>query len=485
MRTGGSNRRPGRAPTIAVLLLGILAILGGVAIWMTRSSDPAGPRPRAVVLVTIDTLRADGLSYPDGPPRQSPFLDALAAEGIVFEAAYAPSSWTAPSMASLFTGFEPASHGVVSGFVGRSREKEKSGGAVENQPLLPQSFTTLAESFRTAGYVTIGVPSNLHLAEHLGFGQGFDYYYGDARFLDAPDVNKRVRRQLERAFGPEWKTKWKEKRTFLWIHYFDPHVPYFAREPWIAEYAPEFTTNPSAFPAGWDLPQLLRNYPRPEPGIAERLTPLYHSEIRFVDEHLRELDEELDFRDPDVFLIVTSDHGEEFVEHGKFGHGQSLFEETIHVPLFLRWPTGLPEARSIDTPASILDVFPTVATLLNLPLPDGMQGEPLGELLGEPRAEGRPMYFQTDRARPTLNAVRNGSWKLIRPDGRPAALYNLSEDLAESKNVAASHPEIAKRLENALDRHLATLPAPPDDSGHVPLQDEKDREKLRALGYTD
>lgn len=484
MQMGVLDRTPRRVPVLACVLLGALSVLGGPAMATTRSNEPAA-RPRAVVLVTIDTLRADGLSYHQGAaPRQSPYLDALAAEGIVFERAYAPCSWTAPSMASLFTGFEPPAHGVVSGFTARSRKKPKAERIVQNQPMLPQSFTTLAETFRSAGYTTVGIPSNRHLAEHLGFGQGFDYY-GDSSFSDAPDVNQRVREQLERAFGPEWKARWKQEKVFLWIHYFDPHVPYFAREPWIVEYAPQFARDPLAYPAGWGLPEVSRMYQRLGSEFSDLLTPLYHSEVRFVDEHLRELDGELGLADDDTFLIVTSDHGEEFGEHGKIGHGQTLFEEAIRVPLFLRWPARFPESRRLDSPVSILGIYPTLTALLDLPTPDGMQGEPFGALLGKSPAQPRPLYFQTDRAGRTLNAVLDGPWKLIRQDGRPAKLFNLSTDSAETTDVAAAQPMIAQRLAKGLDEHLAALPAPPRDTGQVPVTDQGELEKLRALGYVE
>lgn len=484
MQAGIVDRTPRRAAVLASVLLGALTVLGSPATATTRSADAAA-RPRAVVLVTIDTLRADGLSYHQGAAlRQSPYLDALAAEGVVFERAYAPCSWTAPSMASLFTGYEPPSHGVVSGFTARSSKKPNAERVVQNQPILPQSLTTLAETFRSAGYTTVGIPSNRHLAEHLGFAQGFDYY-GDSSFSDAPDVNERVREQLERAFGPEWQARWKQEKVFLWIHYFDPHVPYFAREPWIEEYAPEFARDPLAYPAGWGLPEVSRMYQRLGSEFSDLLTPLYHSEVRFVDEHLRELDGELGLAADDVFLIVTSDHGEEFGEHGKIGHGQTLFEEAIRVPLFLRWRARFPEARRLDSPASILGIYPTVTALLDLPTPDGMQGEPFGALLGESPAQPRPLYFQTDRAGRTLNAVLDGPWKLIRQDGRPAKLFNLSKDSAETTDVAAAHPMVVQRLAKGLDEHLAALPAPPRDTGQVPVTNQDELEKLRALGYAE
>jgi hypothetical protein len=114
-----------------------------------------------------------------------------------------------------------------------------------------------------------------------------------------------------------------------------------------------------------------------------------------------------------------------------------------------------------------------------------MQGQPFGALLGESPAPPRPLYFQTDRAGRTMNAVLDGPWKLIRQDGRPAKLFDLTKDSAETTDVAAAHPTIVRRLAAGLDEHLASLPAPPKDTGQVPVTDQEDLEKLRALGYAE
>src|SRR5207248_9436816 len=129
---------------------------------------------------------------------------------------------------------------------------------ITGQPVLPASLVTLAERLQAAGYRTIGVPSNLHLRATLGFAQGFDHYYAAAEFADAPRVNARVREQLESAFGTDWKLAWKQRPTFLWVHYFDPHDHYDAHEPWISRYAPDFAAQPSSFPIGLVMPDLVR-----------------------------------------------------------------------------------------------------------------------------------------------------------------------------------------------------------------------------------
>ena len=472
------QRRP--LPLLSTSGLALLLVAS-----FTAACSPAPPPlpPQTVVLVTIDTLRADGVSYSVDVRGRTPFLDELAGEGIAYAHAYAPASWTAPSMASLFTGYEPASHGVVSGSVGRPSGADDHGTTVRNQPLLPQSFTTLAEVFQSAGYTTIGVAANLHLATPLGFGQGFDHYYDEAAFLIAPDVNALVLAKLEEAFGAEWKTTWKQERVFLWVHYFDPHIPYEAREPWINDFAPEFATHPEAYPAGWNLPELMEAHPEPDLEIASRLVPLYRSENRYIDHHLRALDAELGFRDDDVLLVVTSDHGEEFVEHGGFGHGQTLFEESIRVPLFLRWPRAFPAALRVGTPVSLLDVYPTLAELAGLTWPSEMQGLALPEVTGASAGDRKPMYFHTDRARPPLHGVIDGSWKMIRAQGQASRLYDLAGDPHETVDVAAEHPEVVRALEIALSLHLSALPAPPDDTGFVPVEDVGNIDQLRKMGY--
>lgn len=220
-----------RSPLIAALSF-FLAIFASCCDSTRPPSDPA---PAAVVLITIDTLRADYVSFLGHERQTTPFLDGLARRGVSFTASYAASSWTVPSMASLFSGLWPSSHGVVSG-----RIDAATGAAgqqrVSLQPVLPSSLFTLAESFQQAGYLTIGVPSNLHLAAHLGFAQGFDYY-GPADFKPADRVNRQVVSLLREAFGGDWRAGWREGKTFLWIHYFDPHDPYQPRQPWASRYA--------------------------------------------------------------------------------------------------------------------------------------------------------------------------------------------------------------------------------------------------------
>jgi arylsulfatase A-like enzyme len=380
-------------------------------------------------------------------------------------------------MASLFTSLAPSAHGIVTGAV--------TNGHVVQQQVLPASLTTLAESLKHAGYVTIGVPGNLHLGTDWGFAQGFDFY-NEADFMSAPRVNRQVVNQLARAFGRDWQTVWKQHKTFLWLHYFDPHDPYEAHEPWISRYAPEFVRARSDFPTGMIMPQIKERYPVPDAALAAHIKPLYESEISFVDEHFRWLSERLNLAGDNVLLIVTADHGEEIVDHGSLGHAHSLYEELIRIPLLVRWPATLPSGQRIDTPVSLLDVYPTLLDLVGAHAPPALQGESLVPLLrGQARQPPRALFYELHPPRPALKAVRDGEWKLIRDEGtgKNSRLFNLTSDPRELNDVAAEHGDVVARLEAALNGWLSALPAPPADLKTAPLQNESVKERLRALGY--
>jgi arylsulfatase A-like enzyme len=439
-----------------------------------------------VVLVTVDTLRADFVSFLGHKPVTTPFLDRLAANGTVFAQAYAPSSWTAPSMASLFTGLPPASHGVVHGRIEPGPPGLEGAKRVTMQPVLPSSLTTLAERFEAAGWVTVGVPSNLHLASSLGFQQGFQHYFGAAEFMPADRVNREVERQLRRAFGPAWRTEWRRRATFLWAHYFDPHDPYVPREPWIHEYAPDYARMPEVFPSHLVMRELRERHPAPGAEIRSRIIPLYDAEIRFFDAHLEALDATLGLARDDVLLIVTSDHGEEIADHGRLGHGHSLYQELVRVPLLLHWPAALPRGHTIASAASLIELHATIAALAGLPVSERLRSESLASLL---RGQGdrRPpeLVLELEREEAKSQALLSGDWKLIR-ERAPAdrvQLFHLKGDAGERRDVSREHPALTQELDARLSQLLEAHAAPPADAGRVPVRDPGVSEQLRDLGY--
>jgi len=436
-------------------------------------------------LITIDTLRADAVSFLGEEPGTTPFLQSLAADGVVFTSAYAPSSWTVPSMASLFTGVAPTSHGVVTGVVVETARAPHEP-PVHSQPVLPGSFTTLAEAFEQAGYETVGVPSNMHLAGDLGFGQGFRHYYGAANFLTADRVNPLVGDHMHRAFGPDWARTWKQKPAFLWIHYFDPHDPFTPREPWLSRRAPELARNPKAPPADLVMTEIQARFPRPDQALADKIRPLYYSEISYLDEHLRALDEGLGLRSEDVLLVVTADHGEEIVDHGRLGHGHTLHEELVRVPLMIRWPAGVKGGRKIGTPVSLIDVYPTLSEFAGIEAPPALQGRSLApELLRNEGGAPRTLCFELDRPGVKAAAILAPPWKLIQPTfpRSRVLLFDLGKDPEERSDLAEAEPEVVRELETRLLQQLKSLPSPPADLGRARVENEGLLEQLKAFGY--
>ena len=298
-----------------------------------------------IVLITIDTLRADHLSCYGYDRKTSPNIDSIAKGGIRYTKAIATSSWTSPSIASIMTSLYPISHGVRHGFT-------KSGKAY-NQELLHEKFDTLAEVLKNHGYTTFGAVANVHMVEELGFGQGFDYYHCEG-FDKASKINKVV-------FS--WKDKIKNaNKFFLWVHYFDPHHFYHAQFPWINDYAGELWIGNSHL-SKMNMSELIKLIPtlKKRRNTLEYLISLYDSEINYVDYHVGNLLYKLGL-DKNSLIIITSDHGEEFLDHGFLCHAHSLFQELIHVPLIIKLP--LPSKASIidvnNEPVSIIDILPTI-----------------------------------------------------------------------------------------------------------------------------
>ena len=290
---------------------------------------------------------------------------------------------------------------------------------------------------------------------------------------------------MRRAFGAEWTTAWKHRKTFLWIHYFDPHDPYFAREPWITRRAPDFKTNAGAYPQGLPMRDLKARYRQPDADVAARIRALYESEVSYFEHYFQLLCERLGLEDDNVLFIFTSDHGEEIADHGGLGHSTTLYQELVHVPLLVRWPAALARTVTTEVPVSTVDLYPTLADLLGLAAPPSLQGTSLVPLLyGETASQWPPLYFELHKRRNPSKAIREGEWKLVRR-GRPrqVQLFNLTTDPHEQDDVAAEQRAIVDRLRQSLNRWVASLPPPPEDRETHALEDDATKEQLRALGY--
>ncbi len=437
------------------------------------SGDDSAPRPN-VVLITMDTTRADHLSVYGYRFPTTPFLEEFAAEGARFNQVYAPAPATAPSHATLFTSLSPLTHRVL-----------------KNAVTLGEQHETLAELLSEAGYQTAAVLSSFVLNAKFGLGQGFQMYDDDlGRGQPNMDWHDWEGQEVEGAFArrgnvtTDRAVAWLETERdpdqpfFLFVHYFDPHDPY---------------TPPRKY-RGRFMDQSIESS-RERAEISN-----YDGEIAFTDDEMRRLCAALDGLGltEDTIVIITGDHGEGLWQRGYQYHGAHIYEEAVRVPLLMRWPGRIAAGSVFETPVTIADVVPTLGDFLGLPLEAGVvQGRSLVGCLGtgEPLDRELPVFLYRIPYEPQeefgvwvegeKHAIRYQSWKyLVGDDEGTTELYDLSADPGEVRNVIAEKPEMAARLARALDdwRQAVTLP---DSLTVRPELSEEDVRKLRSLGYVD
>ncbi len=455
---------------ISALALIILLSIQTVLCYATPKSGECN-----VVLITIDTLRADHLSCYGYERKTSPVIDAIAEGGIVCNNVYAPSSWTAPSMASLFTSVYPINHGVVHG-IGYTKDN-----ALNVQEVFSPDLTTLAEVFQAQGYVTFGVSSNPHLSEKFHFDRGFDYFTC-LEFQDANSVNKAV-------YAWEEKIKQAEK-YFLWVHYIDPHYPYTAQKPWIASYVSEAETRfllnmpPQSW---WGLKNLVKDVQN-DPNLLKHLIALYDSEINYVDAHVGELMARFNHH-INTLVFITSDHGEEFLEHGETGHGNNLYQPSLHVPLVVKLPEKSKQTV-LQQPISLIDVMPALLELSGLAVPTtalGTSFRPRSSVFSWLKntftgADVNYIYAELDTGA-RLKAIVVPPWKYIYDCSvKSGQLYNLMSDPMElhdlSNEMAAERDTLHDHLLNWMDT-AKRFPASINAVELSPVE----KEMLKGLGY--
>ena len=387
------------------------------------SSGSSEPHPTAarrpnVIIYLVDTLRADHLGVYGYDRDTSPVLDRWATGGVVFERAYAPCSWTKPSVVSLLSGLDPVSHGVE-----------------DRLDVTPAGVRLLAERLKSLGYSTFGAVTNPNVLSQWGFGRGFDIYDdldSAGHGTRADTVSDHVAARIEDLA--------RSQPFFLYLHVIDPHAPY---EP----------------PAPFDT-----RFPRSPALPAKMSIGNYDGEVAFVDSQFGRILELLSNHDldPDTMTIFVSDHGEELLDHGSFGHGSTLFEEVVRVPLVIRFPKGSHAGSRVGARASLSDVVPTVMSVIGESPPSGLDGRDLTELLpsGEPGWADRELFLSLRTSGPRSHLVRgvlSGPHKYLRRS-RPTAsesLYDIDQDPVETEDLASVHPDLRLRFGAWLDAYLA------------------------------
>ncbi len=480
-RAGERRDRPGSRWTAPQIAAVNRADSGGREV-------PAGSPP--VVLLLLDTLRWDALSCYGNGDLLTPHLDRFCRESLQFEVARAQASWTKPSIATLLTSTHPSRHGA-------------RGRADRISPAVP----SLAGLFRRAGYRTGAVVANGNLSPAFGFSRGFDHYRylrprialgagGRALGLGSYRIASAVRQRAARGRRDHRHFKrdaaevnvavlnWlvgltsEERRGFfLFVNYVDPHDPYF-HHPY----------------DGRALGAV--DGKSPSPRVRDEMAALYDGEVAFLDHHLGRLFAHLRRLGlyQESLIVITSDHGEEFLDHGGWWHGLTLFEEQVRVPLLVRLPGGAAGGRRATGEAGLIDVAPGLLELAGLGhrTPEAMTGQSMARLMpgGDTAGEPAPRLFYADETLDgnILASLTEGRWKYVRanldnPRGLPReALYDVAEDPGEEVNLAGRHPELAAAMSARLDRlhtpgggEAKTLPPA--------ALDEETAEHLRALGY--
>jgi arylsulfatase A-like enzyme len=421
-------------------------------------------------LVVLDTLRADRLGAYGSAAGLTPFLDEVAERGVVFENAYAPSSWTSPSVASLFTSRHPLQHGIV-----------------DFTSVLGESEATLAEGLKALGFATGGFSANFRIAERFGYAQGFDVWRayldgGGAKKVRAPPVRREALAWLDGVWDPR-----APRPVFLYLHFMEPHSPYDPPEAVRRRLAPRASR--AQVDAANALLVGLRFGDLSDEQVA-LLATLYDGEVAALDAELRTLFSALEERRflEDAIVAVLADHGEEFREHGTLLHGLTLFEQGVRVPVLLLG-AGVGSGRRVAQPISLLDVAPTILELLGAPVPAGYEGRSLlPSMRGEatPPGAGDVLLDLAPKPHPrelrahARGLVRGSRKLLVDPQGQPR-LFDLSRDPGEgSTGDSEGEPrELLAALETAR-AELASRAGAPARS--LPL-DAETRAELRALGY--
>jgi arylsulfatase A-like enzyme len=435
-------------------LLAVSALIGVV----TDHTEKPAPARRAqavaagkpnVILIVVDTLRADAAQWTRQQGGKSGFA-SLAKDGVVFDRTYSQASWTRPSIATILTAEYPSVHGTV-----------------HKMDFLPNSALTVAEAFKAQGYWTTAFTTNINVAPIFNFQQGFDefhylepdFYFGASDSATRLAIYKGLRAAREKLSSKMWVENfyqdaqvvdrnveaWLASKPpepfFLFIHYMDPHDPYF-----------DYPYN------GHGVARV--STPDPAPERVEELHGLYNGGVRYIDGYLQELVERL--RTSGLYdrsiITVTADHGEEFREHGGWWHGTALYEEQVHVPLIIKRAQEPEPGRQRTDVTRSIDIAPTLMAAAGLPVPDAFQGIDLFQ-----GTVTEPILAEEDLEGNQLTSIHSGDWKLItanrdNPRGLPPVeLFNLGDDPSERNNLATRESDRVSEMLAQLEQLRARI----------------------------
>lgn len=467
-------------------------------------SEAPPTRPN-VLFLSLDSVRYDDLSPYGGSglytgAATTPTLQALASEGVLFEQALSTTSWTLPAHMAMMTGLPDPVHGVT-----------------DNHKRLDTGIVTLAENLKAAGYATGGFYSGPNLNPIFGFSQGFDVYanessnHPDLRVFADPNpgallpVHKASHEDVTSpnliaaadAFITEQVAQ--DEPFFCFVHFWDPHYDYIAPAENEAKFTrPEFKRG--AVTGTWERDKLKRDW---DSQSAADLVSLYHAELNYTDEYLARLFarlDELGVRD-DTLIVLVSDHGEEFFEHGRWGHQRTLHEEVVRVPMILRWPSGLPSGVRVPAQVGLQDLYATVCDLVDAGLPSyatagTLFGNSLRPYWEDPGLEGRDQLLYLDVPFRSIHqfglrrANADGSAKVVLDSlTNQAHVYDLDADPREkapssqSPFATSQNPLVQAALRLQAEAQAARAKLPLAGDGTEALLTDEIKAELERLGY--
>lgn len=440
---------------IITLILGVLAV--GIFLWLIlrlekspaarleklwSESDVEKPN---VILLTLDTLRADHLACYGYPDVRTPNLDSLARRGVLFEQAATNSPLTLPAHCSILTGMYPTYHGV----------------RINGNTALNEEQMTIAEVLSAQGYQCGAFIGAFVLDGRWGLKQGFQHY--DDHFdlkkykhIDLGAVQRPGNEVIDAAL--DWLDEQKSTPFFAWIHLYDPHTPYEPPEPYLSEYGPR--------------------------GLAG----LYDGEIAFMDEQIGRCLSWLEDNglDESTILILVGDHGEGLGSHGEGTHGYFIYDYAIHVPLIIVTPFEVLGGVRVSSQVRVVDIFPTLMEIAAVTLPAETHGRSLLPLMFRPQKEEEGFAYAESMSPnlqfgwSSLHSLRTTQYKYI--DTPKAELFDLTRDPGEQTNLLQQYPDIAREMKDTLDRLMeeTSRGAPTPQAANL---DKETIEKLSALGY--
>jgi choline-sulfatase len=436
---------------VSFVILALAALLiAGVAIW--RHFAPRPNEIRNVLLISIDTCRADHLGCYGYPLDTTPNIDAIAGEGIVFEHAISPLPYTLPAHCSMLTGTLPPYHGVFD----------------NSDYKLGEGNVTLAELLKKQGFSTAGFVSSFILDSRFGLGQGFDFYDDDfEEASNTMDINQQTGGETTRDVI-EWLRTHKDEKNFIFLHYYDPHFTYEPPEPFASKF---------------------RNVPPPE-NVRTRFEQVlfdgYAGEIAYTDHCIGQVIDklrELGLYDS-TMIIITSDHGEMLGQHGEGFHGYFVYEPAIRVPLIFKLPR-LSKHKRIKSTVGLVDIVPTVCSVLGIDLSTPIQGQDLSPCFDSDWKPASDRHLFCQSLEPTkynansLLGVVTDRYKYIKTTR--SELYDLVEDPDELNNIVVGQADRSQTMETKLHQILQETTRSKED-GKEQL-DNQTRERLESLGY--